>query len=112
MLRLSATHQLFRLAFKLCTLLVVVSLLTAGWGAAPVLSSLVAPGGQMPPEEHETHSDVRIHCPRQVRLRAFHDTTVVRTPVLSAREGFRHSARTPQPLFLPCFVGSGIRLRC
>ena len=112
MLRLSATHQMSRLAFKLCTLLVVVSLLAAGWGAAPVFSSLVAPGRQMPPEEHETHSDVRIHCPRQVRLRALPDATVARTPVLCAREGFHYCGRQPQPQLLPCFVGSGIRLRC
>jgi hypothetical protein len=112
MLRYSAARAWCRLVCKICTLLALVCVLTTSVGAVPVLSSIVAPGSQLPPEEHETHSEVRISCPRQMRLGSLLATTVARVPERSAQESLHHGWRLPRSLFRPCFVGSGIRLRC
>lgn len=112
MLRWSVTRDWRYWAGRFCTLLVVVCLLTSSVGAVPVLLSMVAPGNESAAEEIETHSDVRVHCSRHVRLRPLPIKSVGPLHPLPARDGFLGCRQLPRPLFWPCFVGSGIRLRC
>lgn len=110
MYRFAASHDACRLACSICTFVVLVCLLTTSVGAVPVLSG--APGNESSPEEFEAHSEVRVDGTRHVRLRSFPDSTVAPIPELSALEAFHRCGQSLQPLVLPCFVGSGIRLRC
>jgi hypothetical protein len=100
------------LACRIFTLAVLVCLLTSSLGSVPVLLSIVAAESQSASEEHETQSDVRCHCARQMRLRFVPLKTARSLHDRFALKGLHRGWRLPRPLFLPCFIGSGIRLLC
>lgn len=112
MRRFSAAREWYRAACRLCTTLVLACLLTTSVGAVPVLLSLETPESQSPSEQLKTHSDVRVHCPRRIRRRSLPVKPAAPLDTLCVVEASRHCWRLPQPLFLPCHVGLGIRLRC
>jgi hypothetical protein len=112
MLHFSALLKRCPWACRICTLLALACLLTASWGAGPVLLSIVATEGQSAPEEVETHSDLRLHCPRLMRIRSAQIATLGPLPALSRLSSFPFDRTLPAPRISPCFIGSGIRLLC
>lgn len=112
MFHFSAAHPKCNMACRICTLVALLCLLTASLGTVPVLFSIMVPGNESPPEELETHSEVRSHCPRQLRLRFVQARMIKPHRGLCALKEFAQCSRPPQALFLPCFTGSGIRLLC
>lgn len=113
MLRLSVAREFYAWACKLCTFVLLASQLTSNLNGMPVLFGVLTPVNSSAAEE-ETHSVVRCVCARQiqVRIRSLSVRSAAPLLELSTPEAPLCTWRTPQPRILPCFVGSGIRMRC
>lgn len=113
MLHHSAFHELNRLMWRSCTLLMFVCVLTPNLGAIPAFWSMAAPGAPLTSEE-ESQSVIRCDCPRhrQFRLRSLPVRWANPLPDLRALQSPLQGWRLPQPSVLPCLVGAGIRLIC
>lgn len=95
------------------TLALLCCLMASCMGAATVLSSMVVSGSPSPQEEEiQSHSEVRVDSPRQVHLRTIPDAAVAPIPDLCSRQQGHCCQQESLVLFLPNFVGSGIRILC
>jgi len=92
--------------------MVFVCLVTSCFGMQAGRTALVSPGGQPVQEELETHPEIRVDSPRQVRLRTIPDAAIVPIPRMGALQLFHRSQRLPRSQKTLCLVDSGIRLRC
>lgn len=106
-----ATHER-RIACRLFTLTAIVCLVTPSLGVRLAPTNSLSSPSQSPAEEHETHSIVRCQTPRQSRLRFVPVKSVALRRDVIGQSRLHSCWPQPRPQFLPCLIGSGIRLLC